>query len=103
MLSSLSPSVQWRHCELDFSRSIDLTWQREWRVQGEELCFTPSDDVMIVVRMGEEAMEVAFDNWEFDHERDEVFFDVIWPFVTHEVLAVAKRPSDIEVLRVAQF
>ena len=101
MLALLDPSVRWRHCELDFSKGIDLTWQREWRVPGDELVFTPMDDVLIVVRTGEEAMEIAADNWYFDHERDEVYFDVIWSYVTHIDLADAKRPADIETLRTA--
>lgn len=99
MLSALDASIQWRHCEFDFSKGIDFTWQREWRVPCEKLNFTPNDDVIIVVRSEEEAIEIATDNWEIDHERDEVFFDVIWSYVTHDKLAVAKRPADVEVLR----
>lgn len=99
MLALLDPSVRWRHCELDFAKGIDFTWQREWRVPGGELRFMPADEVLIVVQTGEEAMEIATDNWAFDDERDEVFFDVIWSYVTHEDLANAKRPADIETLR----
>ena len=62
---------------MDFSKGIDFTWQREWRVPGDELQFSDEDEVMIVVKKEEEAIEIATDNWGIDHERDEVYFDVI--------------------------
>ena len=99
MVALLDPSVRWRHCEFDLSKGIDLTWQREWRVPGDELHFSPTDAVLIVVRTAQEAMEIATDNWELDHERDEVYFDVVWSYVTHDNLATAKHPADIETLR----
>ncbi len=99
MRSELPPSSAWRHCEMDFGKGIDFTWQREWRIPTDILAFTPADDVIVVVRTAEEAMEIATDNWAFDHERDEVYFDVLWSYVTHESLEAAKRPADIEILR----
>jgi hypothetical protein len=100
----LPQSLRWRHCELDFTKGIDFTWQREWRVRTDRLCFTKADDVIIVVRNETEATELATDNWECDSERDEVFYDVIWSYVTHDRLAAAKYSGDsaLEVLRTVQ-
>ena len=39
--------------------------------------FSDEDEVMIVVKKEEEAIEIATDNWGIDHELDEVYFDVI--------------------------
>lgn len=99
LFSEMAKSAQWRHCEMDFAKGIDFTWQREWRVPASMLSFTQEDDVIVVVRDEKEAIELATDNWEIDMERDEVDFDVIWSYVTHDRLAAAKCPSDIEVLR----
>lgn len=101
--TELSSSSQWRHCEMDFDKGIDFSWQREWRVPTDRLAFSQTDDVIIVVRNEQEAMEIATDNWEIAHERDEVYFDVVWSYVTHESLAAASRPSDIEVLRSGSY
>jgi hypothetical protein len=100
MRSDLAPSSVWRHCEMDLQKGIDFSWQREWRVPIAELKFKPSDDVIIVVRTEEEAMEIATKNWAFDYERDEVFYAVIWCYVTHESLKAAKSPADIEILKI---
>jgi hypothetical protein len=101
MVDLLDPTIRWRHCELDYSKGIDFTWQREWRVSCDRLTFTPDDDVLIVVQTGLEALEIATEDIELDHERDEVFFDVVWSYITHSELAAAKRPVDIEILRTA--
>jgi len=101
--SELGHNSQWRHCEMDFEKGIDFSWQREWRVPVATLTFAASDDLLLVVRTAEEAFQIVNENWEVDFERDEFWFDHVWPYITHDRLAAAKRPADIEVLKFSVF
>lgn len=91
--------MRWRHCVLDYDKGLDFTWQREWRVPGERVDFSQDDDLTIVVRTRDEALEHLCEA-EIDFERDEYFETVLWPYVTHSNLTKAKTPRDVEALRV---
>ena len=93
----LPSEMRWRHCELDYSRRIDFTWQREWRVPGDRLDFTPEDGGIVVVRTEDEAMQLVYGTMYTDDVHDEVFVDIDWRYVTHELLRDAKSPSDVEI------
>jgi hypothetical protein len=96
----LAETSQWRHCEMDLQKGIDFSWQREWRVPTDKLVFSPVDDVVLVVRTAKEAFEIANENFEADFENEEVYWDHVWPYVTHEALGSATKPSDIDLLKV---
>jgi len=95
-LDQLMPDMKWRHCEFDLAHDIDFSWQREWRVPGRQLKFTPEDDVIVVVKTEDDAMQLCCDNFEQDSLHDEVYFDVIWGDVTHEMILKAPNPQNVE-------
>ena len=102
MRDRLPETIRWRHCELDYTKGIDFTWQREWRVPTALLSFTADDDPFVVVRTEEEAMIHLCEDFCIDPERDEFYYTVRWSYVTHAMLAAAKSPRDVEVLRIKQ-
>jgi hypothetical protein len=46
----LPEELRWRHVrfELTGEKVVDWTWEREWRILGDELAFTPAEVVIIV-------------------------------------------------------
>jgi hypothetical protein len=46
----LDQSMRWRHVRYEPINSIpiDFTWEREWRIQCEEFCFTPNEAIIIL-------------------------------------------------------
>lgn len=99
MFADLPPTQRWRHCDFDLTQGIDFTWQREWRVPCERLVFTKDDDPTVVVPTHDEGLEAVIENFCIDPERDEVFYDVAFAFVSHEALLAASNPRDIEAYR----
>lgn len=98
----LPEEMRWRHCDLDYTRGIDFTWQREWRVPAERLEFTHEDDVIVVVRTESEAGQLLWSNMCIDDRHDEIYVDIDRSYVTHEMLTEATAPHEIEVLRTRQ-
>lgn len=99
MRGKLPPEMKWRHCDLDFQKGIDFTWQREWRVPGSRLEFS-DEDVVVVVPTEKEALYHLCSGHEIDFERDEFYFDVDWTYVTFESLRNSDQKHDIEMLKV---
>jgi hypothetical protein len=95
----LPPDMRWRHCELDYKKGIDFTWQREWRVHVDRLVFNRDDDVVIVLKDLGEIFEVMGGLMYTDDIHDEVFIECDWYFITHEVLMNADRPHDIDAIK----
>ena len=102
MRMQIPESMRWRHCELDYAKGIDFTWQREWRVPGERLEFTHDDDVIVVVKTEDEACQLLWSNMYTDDRHDEIFVDIDRSYVTHEMLTEDTAPHEIEVLRTRQ-
>lgn len=100
MRAALPEPMRWRHCELDYNRGIDFSWQREWHVLGERLEFAVADDIIVVVKTEQDAMEWLCGDFCIDHERDEFYYTVNWSYVSHERLCEEKLPNDVETLRV---
>lgn len=48
--ASLPEEVRWRHVRYEPNRTppIDFTWEREWRLQCQELTFTPAESALVV-------------------------------------------------------
>jgi len=47
-LDSMSREDIWRHVEFDLSKPVDYSWQREWRIETQELKFELSDVVVLL-------------------------------------------------------
>ena len=80
--------LRWRVVGIDLVSEKDYTWQREWRVRTTHLPVYTSE-VLVVVRDHNEAMKHLCINHEIDFERDEVYFDVDWSYVTQGSLVEA--------------
>lgn len=95
----LPEGMRWRYCDLDYSRGIDFSWQREWRIPVAQLEFTHNDDLNVVVTTETEAGQLLWRNRYIDDRRDEIFVDMNRSYVTHEMVKKATAPHEIEVLR----
>lgn len=61
---ALPESLRWRHMrfDLDARPPVDFTWEREWRVQTDELTVNPSSAVVVLPdRTWSERLRHAFD------------------------------------------
>jgi hypothetical protein len=63
----LPKTMQYRHVHFDLNTGVDLTWEREWRVECNRLNFTPSD-CLIIVKNQEEANELIREFIDYEPE-----------------------------------
>lgn len=56
--TSLPTNLQYRHVRYEPGNQIDFTWEREWRIQADELIITPNN-TLIVVPTAPEAFELT--------------------------------------------
>jgi hypothetical protein len=63
----LPENYRWRHVRFDPSNGVDFTWEREWRIQTDQLCFDNSIAKVIVPSYD------WVDRLQDDHQRDEDF------------------------------
>lgn len=54
----LPGSLQYRHVRYEPNNQIDFTWEREWRIQTDELIISPAN-ALIVVPTADEAFELT--------------------------------------------
>ncbi|MDD2540339.1 MAG: hypothetical protein PHH28_04760 [Desulfuromonadaceae bacterium] len=54
----LPPQLQWRHVRYE-PPNVDFTWEREWRVQCDELQIAPNE-VLVLVRSVQEAHSITY-------------------------------------------
>ena len=81
----LPESHRWRHVQFDLSREIDFTWEREWRIQADQLSFDSS------------IAQVILPDYEWvkrlrrDHERDQDFTVLQYSIIMDQKLAEMYR------------
>jgi hypothetical protein len=90
----LPKSHRWRHVTFNFGNDpVDFTWEREWRIQCEELLLDPGV-VSFIVPSPSQARQEALRS---DFEREEAFDVQLYSLVVGDLAEGYRRPFDWKV------
>lgn len=68
-LSTYPQELRHRFCSYDPPNGIDYTWEREWRIKGEELTLEPKH-TLAILPTSEEAFEVVYEHSDVEPDID---------------------------------